>query len=69
MTRSMNPRLKKLIGLVAILAFCTAYIVTVISIGVYIPQHWAWQGLFYGVTGIVWGLPLFPLITWMNRED
>ncbi len=65
----MPARLRKFIGMFAILGFCTAYIATVVTLGDYIPQHWAIQGLFYGVTGILWGFPLFPLIKWMNRPD
>lgn len=53
--------------MLAILAFCTAYVVTIITIGDHIPAHWAAQGAFYGVTGVLWGFPLFPLIRWMNR--
>ena len=65
----MSPRLRKFIGMIAILAFCTAYVVLAVTVGEHVPQHWAAQGLFYGVVGIVWGFPLFPLIRWMNRPE
>jgi len=63
----MSARLRKLIGLVGILAFLTAYVVVVSKIGDYVPKRWAWQGLYYGLAGLCWGVPLFPLISWMNR--
>ncbi|MDB5474687.1 MAG: hypothetical protein JWP49_198 [Phenylobacterium sp.] len=63
----MSARLRKLIGLVGILAFLTAYVVVVATVGDHIPKHWAVQGLYFGLAGVVWGLPLFPLISWMNR--
>ena len=63
----MSPRLRKFIGMIAILAFCTAYVVAAIMVSERLPEHWAVRGVFYGVVGIVWGFPLFPLIKWMNR--
>ncbi|HEV2531555.1 DUF2842 domain-containing protein [Phenylobacterium sp.] len=64
----MSPRLRKLIGMIAILAFLATYVAMVATIGDHIPKHWAWQGLYFGLAGILWGVPLFPLISWMNRE-
>jgi hypothetical protein len=40
----------------------------VATLGDYVPDHWAIQLLYYGVAGTAWGVPLFPLIRWMNRE-
>jgi hypothetical protein len=40
----------------------------VIAIGQHLPDHWAVQVAYFGVAGLLWGFPLFPLIRWMNRE-
>ena len=64
----MPPRLKKFIGLIAILVFVLAYIIAAVAIGDLIPDHWAARLAYFGVVGTVWGVPLFPLIRWMNRE-
>jgi hypothetical protein len=64
----MSPRLRKLIGLVAILAFCGAYVIAASLLGDYVPDHWGARLAYYAVVGTVWGVPLFPLIRWMNRE-
>ena len=64
----MSPRVRKFIGMIAILAFCTAYVTAAIAIGAHLPDHWAARLAFYGVVGIFWGVPLFPLIKWMNRD-
>ena len=64
----MSPRLRKLIGLVGILAFLGAYVLAVVTIGEHLPDSWWVQLVFYGLAGTVWGAPLFPLISWMNRE-
>jgi len=63
----MSARARKFIGLLGILGFLCAYVVLVATLGGLLPQNWAVQLAFYGVAGIVWGLPLFPLIAWMNR--
>ena len=64
----MSPRLRKFIGMIAILAFLAAYTVIVVLVGDKVPKHWVAQALYYGVFGAAWGVPLFPLIRWMNRE-
>ncbi len=63
----MNPRLKKLIGGLAMLLFLFIYVVAVLAIGDHVPAHWAAQLIYFGVAGTAWGLPLIPLMKWMNR--
>lgn len=64
----MTPRVRKFVGMIAILAFVTLYVIVVVTIGEHVPGHWLAQLVFYGVSGTLWGVPLFPLIRWMNRE-
>ena len=63
----MPARLRKLIGLFAILGFLGVYVWAVVMVGEHIPNHWAAQLAYYGLAGLAWGVPLFPLISWMNR--
>ena len=63
----MNARVRKAIGGVGILAFLAAYIWAASSVGVMLPNQWAIRLAYYVVVGTAWGLPLIPLITWMNR--
>jgi hypothetical protein len=63
----MSPRLRKFIGMLAILAFLVLYVGAAVAIGERIPQHWAALLAYYGVVGTLWGVPLFPLLRWMNR--
>ena len=30
-------------------------------------EHWAVQLAFYLVAGLGWGVPILPLLSWMNR--
>ena len=64
----MSPRLKKFIGMIAILAFLAAYMAAAAILGDHIPAHGAAQLAYFAVVGTLWGVPLFPLIKWMNRE-
>ncbi len=63
----MSPRVRKFIGMVAILAFLAAYVIAASTIGGHLPDHWAARLAFYAVAGTFWGVPLFPLIRWMSK--
>lgn len=63
----MNPRVRKLIGLVGILAFLVLYVGLVVRAAAWVPDHGPGQLAFYLLAGVLWGVPILPLITWMNR--
>jgi hypothetical protein len=63
----MSARLRKLVGMIGILAFLTAYVLVVATLGDRLPKSWLVQVIYFGLAGVVWGVPLFPLISWMNR--
>jgi len=63
----MNARLKKLIGTLALLVFLFLYVAAALAVADHLPDHWAAQLVFYVVVGTAWGLPLMPLLKWMNR--
>lgn len=62
----MSARLRKFIGLFAVLAFLAAYVVAVIALADRLPQNWLIQLAVFGVAGFLWGAPLIPLFRWMN---
>jgi hypothetical protein len=63
----MPARLRKLLGLLGVLAFLAAYVMAVTKIADHVPKQWAAQLAFYVVAGLGWGVPILPLISWMNR--
>ena len=63
----MNARARKLIGLFGILAFLLLYIGLVARMAAYVPDHGPLQFAFYALAGVCWGVPILPLISWMNR--
>ena len=62
----MNPRVRKLIGLVGILGFLGCYVAVVATVSDYVPRG-PWQLIYFGLAGVLWGVPILPLISWMNR--
>lgn len=62
----MGPRLRKFIGGPLILLILAGWIWLAVSIGERLPQVW-WALLpFYALAGMGWGLPVMPLMRWMN---
>jgi hypothetical protein len=43
------------------------WIVAAITIADHLPKHPAIDLIYFLVVGTAWGLPLFPLMKWMNR--
>jgi len=64
----MTPRVRKLIGLVGILGFLVLYVGIVVTLADHVPAQGLWRPIFLILAGTLWGVPILPLITWMNRE-
>jgi hypothetical protein len=63
-----TPRIKKIIGSLLIMAFLAGYIWLASTLGGLLPDNMLAKSLFYAVVGIGWGIPLIPLLSWMNKE-
>lgn len=50
-----------------ILAFVAAYAVGAVFVAERLPENLVIQTIFFIVAGLGWGVPILPLITWMNR--
>lgn len=64
----MTSRIRKLVGLLAMLVFLLAYAAAAIIVADLLPEHPAIDLVYFLVVGVAWGLPLFPLLKWMNSE-
>ncbi len=63
----MEPTWRKPVGILAILLLITMWCVLVVTIvGWMSGMHVLLQILIYLVTGIIWILPLRPLMIWME---
>ncbi|MGJ3626099.1 5-formyltetrahydrofolate cyclo-ligase [Sphingomonas sp. MMS24-JH45] len=67
MDRSMTPEWRKPMGMLVILGIIAVWSVAIISLSATV-GGWPWwgQAVFYLVAGIVWVLPLKPLLRWME---
>jgi hypothetical protein len=65
----MNARSRKALGSLGILLFLMIYMAAVSTIGDHVPKAWYAQLAYYMIAGTAWGLPIIPLITWMNRGE
>lgn len=63
----MTPSWRKPAGVLAILAIIAIWVAVVASLSDMVAQwHWAVQAMFYLIAGIVWILPMKPLLIWME---
>jgi len=66
----MNPRLRKLIGMIVMVTFVIVYALVAMALAQARPIQEASgliKGLFYVIAGLGWVLPIMPLIKWMER--
>jgi hypothetical protein len=64
----MTLIVKKIVGTLAILVFLALYAMAAVSLHDLLPRHPAIELVYFAVVGTAWGLPLFPLLSWMNKE-
>lgn len=66
----MNPRLKKLIGAILMVAFVIFYALIVMAVAprILTGASKLVEMAFYVIAGLAWTLPLLPLIRWMERK-
>lgn len=63
----MSARVRKFIGGIGIVVFLAFYAWGMTMMAERLPDHWAAKLVFYGIGGLAWGVPILPLISWMNR--
>ena len=63
----MPTRWRKFIGSVGMLAFLGLYAVGAVMLYEHLPDVKALKLIYMAAAGLAWGVPMFPLITWMNR--
>jgi hypothetical protein len=62
----MNKRARKALGGLGILAFLILYTGAAVTLAGHLPDNRAIQMIYFIVAGVAWGLPLVPLIKWME---
>jgi hypothetical protein len=64
----LGPRARRAVAGLGVLAFLTFYVWAVVSIGALLPDNALLHLLFYGISGIAWGVPLLPLLSWAEKK-
>lgn len=63
----MTRGARQIVGGLAVLAFLTTYVAVAIIVADLIPDHWAARLIYFVIIGIGWGVPLIPLLSWMEN--
>ena len=63
----MSSRMRKVLGSLGMLIFLAFYVWAATAIAARLPDHWAVQVVFFAIVGTAWGLPLLPLLSWMEK--
>lgn len=64
----MNPRHKKLLGVVILPVALLLYFGVVVSLADRLPSFWLVQLIYFIVTGLAWAIPTIPFIRWMEKS-
>jgi hypothetical protein len=63
----MSMRLRSLVASILVVLFLGFYVWAATAIADLLPANkWVWL-LYYPIVGTAWGLPLLPLLSWVNR--
>ena len=63
----MSSRARKVLGSLGLLVFLGFYVWAATAVFARLPDHWGVQIAFVAVVGTAWGLPLLPLLSWMEK--
>jgi hypothetical protein len=63
----MPRRLRSFVGSVLILFFLVGYVWAATAIADRLPNDMRIKLVFFALAGVGWGLPILPLMTWMER--
>lgn len=63
----MPLRLKKIFGALLVVVFMLFWVWLAVSLSGFVPDNKFWEMIFYTIAGLGWGVPLFPLLQWMEK--
>lgn len=64
-----DPSIRKPLGVLLILGIILAWVIVVLQASSWVSAWW-WpvQTVFYLIAGVVWILPMGPILRWMERQ-
>ena len=63
----MSSRIRKAVGGLGMLVFLAVYAAAAVTLAGHLPENRFIQMAYFIVAGIAWGLPIVPLIYWMEK--
>lgn len=66
-TKGLSLPVRRVIACIGIVVFLAVYVVIVSSIGERLPDNDWVHLLYYGLSGILWGIPVLPIISWSEN--
>ena len=64
----MSTRSRKLVGALFMVGFLIFYAVAAASLADKLPDQPYVKLIYFALVGVLWGVPMLPLIVWMNRS-
>jgi hypothetical protein len=62
--------MRKIVGSLILVSWIVGYVAVATVIGDRVSSdHWIWKMLYFPVAGILWILPLKPLLRWIHAVD
>jgi hypothetical protein len=62
--------MRKIAGSLALVSWIVGYVAVAAVLGDRVAdEHWGWQLLYYPAAGLLWVIPLKPLLRWMHARD
>lgn len=69
MSRSLSPRVKKLILLAALIPTLIVYLFGATLLADFVPDFWFAKLVYFVVAGILWAFPMKRLMLWANSDE
>ncbi|WP_140984936.1 DUF2842 domain-containing protein [Asticcacaulis tiandongensis] len=65
--KGLSLPVRRVIACVGIVVFLIFYVALISNIGQALPDNQVIRMLFYGLAGILWGIPVLPIISWSEN--
>ncbi|MDC7681878.1 DUF2842 domain-containing protein [Asticcacaulis sp. BYS171W] len=65
--KGLSLPVRRVVACVGIVVFLVFYVMLISGIGQRLPDNQIVRLLFYGLAGILWGIPVLPIISWSEN--
>lgn len=64
LNKALSLPVRRFLACIAIIVFVIAYVIVITAIAEHLPKNQFITMVFYALAGILWGLPVLPIISW-----